>query len=455
MAKFFLFLSCSLFLSPLIAQFPLKISENKRFLEQSNGKPFFWLGDTAWELFHRLNREEAEYYLKHRSSQGFTLVQAVILAEFDGLQQPNAYGDLPLYQQDPTRPNEAYFHHVDYIIDKAAELGMAVGLLPSWGDKVFKNTWGKGPEIFTPDNARVYGRWLGTRYKTRSNIIWILGGDRNPRPGSADAEIWRAMAAGIAEGLGGYDKALMSFHPQPNREGAGEWFFAEEWLDINMFQNGHCRDNEHYEKIRLAYERKPVKPVIDGEPLYEDHPVCFNARDLGTSNAYDVRKYAYLDLFAGAFGHTYGCHDIWQFYAPGREAVNGPNVYWQAAMDLPGAGQMKHVRRLMESRPVLERVPDQSLLTDAGTTAAERVQATRGKDYVFVYSAAGKPFELRLGVISGAVLQAYWFNPRNGVAESAGTVPNKGVQQFKPPTSGYGNDWVLILDDIAAAYPKP
>ena len=110
MAKFFLFLSYSLFLSPIIAQFPLKISENKRFLEQSNGKPFFWLGDTAWELFHRLNREEAEYYLKHRSSQGFTLVQAVILAEFDGLQQPNAYGDLPLYQQDPTRPNEAYFN---------------------------------------------------------------------------------------------------------------------------------------------------------------------------------------------------------------------------------------------------------------------------------------------------------------------------------------------------------
>lgn len=455
MTKIYLCLLTGLLSWSLNAQFPLKISENRHFLEQNNGKPFFWLGDTAWELFHRLNREEAEYYLKHRSSQGFTLVQAVILAEFDGLQQPNAYGDLPLYQQDPTRPNEAYFQHVDYIIDKAAELGMAVGLLPSWGDKVFKNIWGKGPEVFTPDNARVYGRWLGTRYKTRSNIIWILGGDRNPRPGSADAEVWRAMAAGIAEGLGGHDKALMSFHPQPNQEGAGEWFFMEEWLDINMFQNGHCRDNEHYDKIRNAYERKPAKPVIDGEPLYEDHPVCFNARDLGISNAYDVRKYAYLDLFAGAFGHTYGCHDIWQFYAPGREAVNGPNVYWQAAMDLPGAGQMKYIRRLMESRPMLERIPDQSLLVEAGTAVAERVQATRGKDYVFVYAATGKPFQLRLGIISGSILQAYWFNPRNGLAESAGTFPNKGVQQFKPPTSGYGNDWVLILDDMASAYPQP
>src|SRR5687768_16068927 len=127
------------------AQF--RISENKRYLLK-DGKPFFWLGDTAWELFHRLDRDEANRYLKRRSEQGFTVVQAVVLAEFDGLHIPNPYGQTPLVDDDPGKPNEKYFEHVDYIIDQANSYGITIGLLSTWGDKIFKNTWGKGPEIF-------------------------------------------------------------------------------------------------------------------------------------------------------------------------------------------------------------------------------------------------------------------------------------------------------------------
>jgi hypothetical protein len=79
----------------------LKVSENNRFLMHQNGKPFFWLGDTSWELFHRLNREQAELYLKRRAEQGFTVVQAVALAEFDGLHVPNPYNEIPLKFDDP------------------------------------------------------------------------------------------------------------------------------------------------------------------------------------------------------------------------------------------------------------------------------------------------------------------------------------------------------------------
>jgi Protein of unknown function (DUF4038) len=98
-----------------------------------DGKDFFWLGDTGWVLFHRMNREQADQYLKTRSRQGFTVIQAVVLAEFDGLHSPNAYGDLPLLHDDPTTPNENHFKQVDYIIDKAGEEGLVIGLLPAWG----------------------------------------------------------------------------------------------------------------------------------------------------------------------------------------------------------------------------------------------------------------------------------------------------------------------------------
>src|SRR5664279_3518491 len=63
----------------------LKISENKRFLVFEDGTPFFYLGDTGWELFHRLNMEDVEKYLENRRAKGFTVIQAVALAEFDGL----------------------------------------------------------------------------------------------------------------------------------------------------------------------------------------------------------------------------------------------------------------------------------------------------------------------------------------------------------------------------------
>jgi hypothetical protein len=426
------------------------ISGNHRYLLK-DGKYFFWLGDTAWELFHRLNREEADQYLKRRSEQGFTVIQAVVLAEFDGLHTPNPYGNTPLINDDPAKPNEAYFQHVDYIIDKAASYNLNIGLLPTWGDKIFKSNWGTGPEIFNVPNAREYGKWIGNRYKDKKNIIWILGGDRNPRNDS-DVAIWRSMAAGIMEATN--KRAVISFHPQPTELGSATWFHKDDWLGFNMLQNGHCRDNNVYDKIQAVYNMQPIKPVLDAEPIYEDIPVCFNVKDLGTSSAYDVRKFAYLDLFAGACGHTYGCHDIWQFYSPNRKAVYDPHVYWQQAIELPGANQMTYVRKLIESHSPLDRIPDQSLIKENNYSAAERLQATRGNDYLFIYTAAGKPFTVVLEKIKGDRLQAYWFNPRDGKTTNTEIIDNKGTKNFTPPSSGYGKDWVLVIDDAAKQYPK-
>ncbi len=186
----------------------LKVSENHRFLVQEDGKPFFYLADTAWELFHRLDRKEAAEYLKTRASQGYTVVQAVALAELDGLEDPNAYGKLPLIDKDPTRPaitpgsNPAdaasydYWDHVDYIVTRPTGTDIYVGLLPAWGRWVVKDPR-KDESIFTPATAQSYGEFLGKRYGTKG-VIWILGGDR-----TADGveEIWRAMAKGIAIGV--------------------------------------------------------------------------------------------------------------------------------------------------------------------------------------------------------------------------------------------------------------
>src|SRR5690554_4805788 len=155
----------------------LKVHENGRCLVWQNGEPFFYLGDTAWELFHRLNLEETDLYLQTRAEQGFNVIQAVALAEYGGLDTANYNGRRPLLQTngqwDPTRPDiggpDSYWDHVDTVIRKAAGLGLMIGLLPTWGDK-YNQKWGQGPEIFTAGNAAVYAGWLAKRYADCWNI---------------------------------------------------------------------------------------------------------------------------------------------------------------------------------------------------------------------------------------------------------------------------------------------
>lgn len=426
----------------------LQVSANRRYLTFENGDPFFYLGDTAWELFHRLNREEADFYLQTRAAQGFTVIQAVALAEHE-FERPNPYGDHPLADNDPTQPVEAYFRHVDYIVDRAAELGMFVGMLPTWGDK-WNTKWGKGPEIFTPENARTYGVYLGKRYRDKP-IIWILGGDR-PIEKPEHAEIVRAMAAGVAEGDGGTH--LRTFHPM-GQQTSSQFFHNEDWLDFNMYQTGHTRDRDCYNQVAADYALTPVKPCMDAEPGYEDHPNGFQASQ-GYLNDYDVRKSAYWDLFAGAHGHTYGCHDIWQFLNPDRfAAVTFARTPWQEAIHFPGANQMQWARKLIESRPFLSRIPDQALLLSDPGTGTDHVQATRNADgvYAFVYVPSGKPVTVDLRRLSGQTLIAQWYDPRTGESTSIGQFPQGQSQEFTPPSDG--PDWILTLDDAAQGFGPP
>ncbi|MBN2476383.1 MAG: DUF4038 domain-containing protein [Pirellulales bacterium] len=376
---------------------PLKVSENKRFLVHADGTPFFWLGDTAWELFHRLNRDEADRYLENRAAKGYTVIQAVALAEVDGHRDPNPYGHLPLVDLDPARPavkdgpDNDYWDHVDYIVDKANSLGLYVGFLPTWG-RYWHDNIKDGKPLFTVQNAETYGRWLGQRYRDK-HLIWILGGDRTV-DNDEQKEIIRAMARGLAAGDGG--RHLMTFHPRGGG-GSSDNFHNDEWLDFNMRQNGHnVKFNEGFQNTRADYDRTPVKPVLDGEPIYEDHPVSFRARDLGHSISSDVRRPLYWNLFTGAFGHTYGHHSVWQMWQPGRGLINNPLMPWYEAIDQPGAGQMQYGRWLIESRPFLTRVPDDSILVAhrpdgrSGEAGRRTIVETKKTHVVYTRDEAGR-----------------------------------------------------------------
>ena len=458
----------------------LRVSPNHRYLEYENGDPFFYLGDTAWELFHRLSREEAERYLANRAQKGFTVIQSVVLPQVGDLKSANAYGDLPLVDRDPTRPVEAYFRQVDYVVNKAEELGLFIGMLPTWG-----SYWTTGRSIFTPSTARQYGRFLGRRYKDKP-IIWILGGDQTVT-NSREREILDSLAAGLKEGDGG--NHLMTFHPR----GPGDSSFNlndAPWLDFNMFQSSHAaRDLDNGLYVEHDYSLTPQKPTLDGENRYECIPVGFyfqGMRGIDRFDDADVRQAAYWSLLAGACGYTYGNNNVWQMFDPERGRAKtqhksggeparggqslpadpwlgadggliGANIPWYDALDSPGAFQMAHVRRLFESFPFTKLVPDQSMIVDGPTAGGSKIRAAKSSDgsFAVVYSPIGESFTLNKHVIKGGRLKAVWYDPRYGVSYQFHETDAWGFQRYTPVTKGRGNDWVLLLEDVSAPYELP
>jgi len=428
----------------------IRVTADGHFLEYTDGIPFFWLGDTGWELFQKLKKEEIEKYFDNRIAKGFNVIQCVIL--HDG---PDQYGDLPLYHHDPEKPVEKYFALVDWAVKKAQEKNLVLALLPCWGDMV-TGIRSKVPPLFNETNAYVFGLFLGKRYKDYPNIIWVAGGDNPAFVDTADwRPVFRAMIKGIRAGTG--QKALITYHPWGENSSTVYWK-DENTLDFNMMQSGHkTHDLPVWKWIKRDRSWLPAKPILDGEPNYEDHPVNWDNKN-GYFRAYDVRKQLYRSVFAGACGVTYGHHAIWQFYnARDKEPIAYADRYWTEALDRPGAFQAGYLKRLMTSRSVNRRVPDQTIIENGQGEKGEYITAFHGADssYLMVYLPVGKKIGIYTASLKAAKAVAWWFNPKNGKSLKIDLFQKETIMSFMPPNTGTGNDWVLIIDDAAKQFSEP
>jgi hypothetical protein len=424
----------------------LVVHPGKRYLMTEDGEPFFYLGDTAWEMFHRLSRAEIDYFLSLRAQQGFNVIQAVALAELDGLRTPNVYGRVPLKQRegnfDPTLPDldgeYSYWDHVDYGVRLAAEKGLYIALLPTWGDK-YNQKWGVGPEIFTPENARAYGRWIGERYRGDANIIWMLGGDRQLET-DAHCAIIDAMAEGLREGDGG--RHLITFHPWGEHY-SNEFVGGKAYIDFHTAQSSHGTSGYQSWRMMRMMREAEEKPFMDAEPRYEEMPAFINPSFGYFWDGDDVRQNTYWNLMEGVCGNTYGNHSVWPFR---REIGEGWNYRWEQVLHHPGAAEAQYAKALRLSRPYFEFRSAPELVQDDPAATAHQC-AGRGEKYAFFYSPLGLPIRAYLDRLApaGATIKASWFDPRTGKMELFAVVPAKEAL-FVPPTSGKGCDWVLVAD---------
>lgn len=437
----------------------LRVSANHRFFATKAGKPFFWLGDTGWLVFVKLKREEAIRYLDTRKAQGFNVIQAMLIHEFK--LTVNAYGDSAIHHfnvakpaitpgNGPNNPEQYdYWDHVDFVIDEAAKRGIYMAVVPVWGSDVKRGR-------VTSAQAKVYTNFLTDRYKNKPNIIWLNGGDIR---GSDSTQVWKT----IGETLQANDpNHLITFHPF-GRTTSSRWFHNEPWLHFDMFQSGHTSyaqdtnpknapnyGEDNWRFVQEDFAHTPAKPTLDAEPSYEEIPYGLHDTTLPYWNENDVRRYAYWSVFAGGCGFTYGHNAVMQFYTPGDKNINfGPKTPWEPALLAKGAEQMKYLKKLMLSKPFFERVPDSTLIAGDLGVRYERLLATRGQNYAFVYTYTGRNIPIAMGKIKGTKVKASWYDPRNGQYINIGSYLNKGIKAFDPPAEKKdGNDWVLVLESI-------
>lgn len=427
----------------------LEVSKNNRYLQHEDGTPFFWLGETGWLLPERLNRDEAAFYLRQCAGAGYNVVQ---IQTINGVPAMNVYGQSSHpFGYDFSQINRSgvygYWDHMDYIIDTAASQGIYIGMVCIWGGLVKAG-------LMNVEEAKAYGTFLANRYKDRPNIIWIIGGDVQ---GYVETEVWETLAKTIK----GIDpNHLMTYHPR-GRTISTEWFAHAPWIDFHMFQSGHRRygqdkgdknypipvntEEDSWRYVERALATVPLKPVLDGEPSYEAIPIGLHDPKEGFWQACDVRRYAYWSVFAGSCGHTYGHNSIMQFLKPGVNAAYAATTLWYDALKDEGFGQMKHLKQLMLDFPYFDRVPDQSILIGENGEKYNRRIATRGKDFLLVYTYRGQTIEVDLTRIEGKEKQAWWFSPRTGEYTYIGPADGK---QFKATPEGGekdGNDWVLVI----------
>ncbi|MDT0677569.1 glycoside hydrolase family 140 protein [Autumnicola musiva] len=430
----------------------LSISENNRYFQKENGEPFFWLGDTGWLMFNRLDRDQIKKYIEDRKSKEFNVIQAMVLHSLDAV---NVYKDTALVKQNVAEPvvtdgadasdslQYDFWDHIDYAVKTAEENGIYMAMVPVWGGNI---------ENVTEEQAREYAKFLAERYKDKENVIWLNGGDTF---GNEYTNVWNALG----ETLNEYNpEKLITFHPR-GRHDSSDWFHEADWLDFNMFQSGHrtyAQDDteknygeDNWRYVKADYELKPVKPTLDGEPSYEGIPYGLHDTLQPFWKAHEIRRYAYWSVFAGAAGFTYGHSAVMQMHPAGDETgAYGNKKAWDVALDDPGAKQMQYVKKLIVDYPYFSRRPDSTLVLNSGERY-DYLPATSGDGYALVYTYNGREIEIDASELNFEDFKASWYDPRTGKKSEIGELPQADGEKYTFRPEGKqedGNDWVLILE---------
>jgi hypothetical protein len=430
--------SSTLLCAQSIYSYPLKLSQDSRFLTDQNNKLFFWSGEAAWSLIAQLDRADINYYLDDRQQKGFTVLMVNLIEHRFCTNAPdNIYNEPPFLNQSFTTPNEPYFAHADYAIRAAAQRGIAILLCPLYlGYECGDQGWCAEVQKAALADLYIWGRYIGRRYQNNDNLIWCIGGDTDPSP------VKERVLACINGILESDSRHLITAHNQPESFALSPWE-GEPWLAIN---NVYSYSKTLYEQCGSAYSRVPAMPYFMMESAYENEHKTSPQR---------LRSEAYWPLLSGAIGHIFGNCPIWHFDSDsGWCGLTG----WKKHLNQAGSVSIDYVQKLFRSRPWHLLIPDfnhQVLSAGYGVWGSEKYATaaiTSDSTTVIVYLPERRQVTINMAKISGPQAKCWWFNPATGKVTEIGIFPANGSREYMPPVEG---DWVLVIDNATKNFPPP
>jgi hypothetical protein len=423
--------------------FPLKLSANQRYLVDQTGAPFLINQASSWALIQALPTNDARDYLDILKQKGFNSVMVSVISNDVRMAggPPNWQGVPPFTTQwDYSSANPAYFAHADEIINLAKDRGMLVTLVPSYLGYPSEPTQGWADEMLSNNNSvaksLAYGRFLGSRYKNFSNIIWIAGGDNQPAAGSELENRLKAIVNGIKEQA---PAQLWTGHWDSVAHGSGVFATENPTFASIMDIDGYYAYDYDFTYVRdwQFYSHSPAKMTFHLDQSYESETG-------GTPE--NIRRKAYQAVLTGAAGSSFCAAPNWSFQS------------WRTNMDTTGTRETEIWYKLFTSRAWQDLVPDRDHLTvtsgygtwgDYNYVAAART-STGGT--VIAYPPRGGAFTVNMTRVSGSQANAWWYDPTSGQSSLIGTFSTSGSRTFTVPN---GNSWVFVLDDASLNLGQP
>ena len=427
-----------------VTAYPLKVSPNGRYLVDQNNVPFLLTGDSPQALMVNLSEADADFFFADRQAAGFNAVWINLLCATYTGGRPDAStydGIIPFTTPgDISTPNEAYFTRIDHMIQLAAQHGLVIFLDPAETGSFLSVLNDNGVT-----KSRNYGRYLGNRYRSFDNIVWMSGNDFQSWPNAGDDAVVQAVALGIHDND---DRHIHTVELDYLVSGSLDDPTWEPLIQLNASYTYYPT----YAQVLTDYNRSNALPTFMVEANYEfEH----NAADEGTPEI--LRRQEYWTLLSGAAGQLYGNHYTWPF-------LDG----WQDNFDTPGSQQMGFVKALFQSRAWYNLVPDQDhtvvtagfgTYADTGSLGSnDYLTAARTPDgtLVMAYMPTLRTITIDMSSLTSPAF-ASWYDPSIGALTSIAGSPfaNSGTRDFTPPGNNNAGDgdWVLVLETSSPAAP--
>lgn len=429
----------------------LEVHPSGRYLRDAGNKePVYLHAYTAWSLITQVSQAEIATFLS--TMQGLNVNALILQAiERDGTVLPSLAGDTPFTgttggEADLTTPREAYWAHVDWVLNQCAARGIHALLYPIYYGASAAG-WGINP---MPANGATklgqYGAFLGARYANQPNIIWVNYADALPN------STGRGYVKNVYDGIRSTDVAGR-LHGNHYARPSLSTDDATVPCDINFSYTKGAGVSPRVHDVCLSGWSAAAKPVSVIENYYAHrvvdapNPTAQQQR----SNHWEARLSGASSMFGDEWVHGYG-----------KETSNNPtNQDWRLQFGTTDVLALAKVRSFFVARQwwLLEPRPTAGtdLLTAGGGTRDSngykcRALARDG-NWGAVYVTDGTTCTVNLALFSGTVT-ARWYDPVSGTYSAVTGGPTfaaSGTHAFVASSevgsnSGGGTDWVLVLE---------